>query len=77
MYKGNPPRFVMGQCRHEHMELTRGEFIMSESQYKTIIDVSRHFLTTLLDIAGNYKSQIMNLTLDEVKPEFFIPGPSE
>lgn len=24
MYKDNPPRFVMGQCRHEHMELVRG-----------------------------------------------------
>lgn len=24
MFKGNPPRFVMGQCRHEHMELVRG-----------------------------------------------------
>lgn len=26
MQKGNPPRFVMGQCRHEHMELVRGKW---------------------------------------------------
>lgn len=29
MFKGNPPRFEMGQCRHEHMELTRGKFNQS------------------------------------------------
>lgn len=26
MTKGNPPKFIMGQCRHEHMELTRGNY---------------------------------------------------
>lgn len=31
MAKGNPPQFVMGQCRHEHMELVRGK-----STYSTL-----------------------------------------
>lgn len=69
MYKGNPPRFVMRQCVHQHMELIRGKSV-DDSTFV------RHFSYSFL-FSGNYKSQVLNLTLDEVKPEFFIPGSNE
>lgn len=31
MFKDNPPRFVMGQCRHEHMELVRGQWFFKKT----------------------------------------------
>lgn len=37
MFKGNPPRFVMGHCRHEHMELTRG----NSNQELSVITVGK------------------------------------
>jgi hypothetical protein len=67
MFKGNPPKFVMGQCRHEHMELTRGKFIRKLKR-------NCNQLTTI-SFAGNYKSQMPSLALEEVKPDYFISAP--